>query len=100
MKMFIYSINVNLNIFNCNGLFLYAQFFILIHRKCLILAKESSSILLAKSVSAAQTRRGQASSVPAGPTAPLPYMYTWSGYVNFDMWVSISPIFTIGFIRP
>lgn len=33
-------------------------------------------------------------------TSPRSYMYTWSGYVNFDMWVSISPIFAVGFIRP
>lgn len=52
------------------------------------------------SISPVQTHRGQASGVPVGPTVPLPYMYTWSGYVNFDMWVSISPIFTMGFIRP
>lgn len=52
------------------------------------------------SVSAAQTRRGQARPALLGPTVPLPYMYTCSGYVNFDMWVSISPIFTMGFIGP
>lgn len=52
------------------------------------------------SISLAQTHRGQASPAPLGSTVPLPYMYTWFGYVNFDMWVSISPIFTMGFIRP
>lgn len=52
------------------------------------------------SVSAVQTLRGQARPALLGPTVPLPYMYTCSGYVNFDMWVSISPIFTMGFIRP
>lgn len=52
------------------------------------------------SFSPVQTHGGQPSSVPVGPTVPLPYMYTRSGYVNFDMWVSISPIFTVGFIRP
>lgn len=41
-----------------------------------------------------------ASSTPLCPTVLLPYMYTWSGYVNFDMWVSIFPIFTMGFIGP
>lgn len=41
-----------------------------------------------------------ASSTPLCPTVLLPYMYTWSDYVNFDMWVSIFPIFTMGFIRP
>lgn len=30
----------------------------------------------------------------------LSYMYTWSVYVNFDMWMSISPIFAMGSIRP
>lgn len=29
----------------------------------------------------------------------LYYMYTWSGCVNFDMWVSIFLIFADGFIR-
>lgn len=48
----------------------------------------------------AQTHWGHTSSAPLCPTVLLPYMYTWSGYVNFDMWVSISPIFTMGFIRP
>lgn len=52
------------------------------------------------SVSAVQTGRGQARPALLGPTVLLPYMYTCSGYVNFDMWVSISPIFTMGFIRP
>lgn len=51
-------------------------------------------------ISLAQTQPGQASPAPLGLTVPLPYMYTWSRYVNFDMWVSISPIFTMGFIRP
>lgn len=47
-----------------------------------------------------QTLRGQNTPASLCLTVPLPYMYTWSGYVNFDMWVSISSIFTMGFIRP
>lgn len=43
-------------------------------------------------------RSSHCSQVPWLPG--LAYMYTWSGYVNFDMWMSISPIFTMGFIRP
>lgn len=46
------------------------------------------------------TGGGQSSSALLWPTLPLPYMYTGPSYVNFDMWVSISPIFTMGFIRP
>lgn len=52
------------------------------------------------SISPEQTHWGQASPTLLSHTVLLPYMYTWSGYVNFDMLVSISPIFTMGFIRP
>lgn len=67
---------------------------------CLPLDVKIISLLSGLSVSSAQTQRGQARPAALSTTVPLPYMYTWSGYVNFDMWVSISPIFTMGFIRP
>jgi len=57
-----------------------------------------SSWMLVVLVLRSCTSTGQADQ-HSGATRRPHYMYTWSGCVNFDMWMSIFLIFADGFIR-